>query len=177
MTPDELSVIIKEEARICGFDLCGITGAGHLAPEAALMSSWLGSGCNGGMEFLSRNFEKRADPTLLVPGAKTVIVVALNYFAEPENDSPQWPVISRYAHGRDYHLVVKERMKAMLLSLTAKVAGLEGRIFTDSAPLMEKPLAVRAGLGWQGKNTLLITKDRGSFFFLGGDSYKSDCRL
>lgn len=167
MTPDELSVIIKEEARICGFDLCGITEAGYLDTEAERMGLWLSKGCNGEMEFLARNFEKRSDASLLVPGAKTVIVLALNYYSEPEAGGVQWPVISRYSSGRDYHLEVKERMKAMLRSLAAKVPGLEGRIFTDSAPLMEKPLAVRAGLGWQGKNSLLITRDRGSFFFLG----------
>jgi epoxyqueuosine reductase len=167
MTPDELSVIIKEEARVCGFDLCGITGAGHLDAEAAHMSTWLGEGCNGEMAFLTRNSEKRSDASLLVPGAKTVIVVGLNYYSEPESVGSIWPVISRYASGRDYHLEVKQRLRAMLESLAAKVVGLEGRIFSDSAPLMEKPLAVRAGLGWQGKNSLLITSDRGSFFFLG----------
>lgn len=160
-------MIIKEEARVCGFDLCGITEAGYLEAEAAHLSSWLGQGCNGEMEFLTRNFEKRVDASLLVSGAKTVIVVALNYYSKPEPEGSQWPVISRYASGRDYHLEVKERLKAMLESLAAKVPRLEGRCFTDSAPLMEKPLAVKAGLGWQGKNSLLINRDRGSFFFLG----------
>jgi epoxyqueuosine reductase len=167
MTPDELSVLIKEEARSCGFDLCGIASSDYLQAEASRLRLWLDYRCNGGMKFFLRNSDKRVDPSLLFPGAKSVIVLALNYFADTADRGEQLPVISRYAAGRDYHLVIKEKLRKMLDSLTCKVPGLQGRVFTDSAPLMEKALAVRAGLGSQGRNSLLIVKDKGSWFFLG----------
>lgn len=165
MAPDQLATLIKEKARIAGFDLCGITDAAPLPLPALRLMEWLSKGCNAGMGYMSRNMDKRVNPGLLMPGARSVIVVALNYYSDSRGE--EFPVISRYAAGEDYHMVVKRKLKTMLSALQSEIPDLEGRVFTDSAPLMEKALAVKAGLGNQGRNSLLITRDEGSFFFLG----------
>jgi len=167
MSPAELSDVIKKEALAAGFDLCGITDAGELKENGEMFRLWLERGCHGEMEYLNSNIEKRCNPSLLVPEAKSVIVLALNYFSSPDPLNHGDPIISRYASGVDYHIVMKQKLKSLLSSLKLKIPELEGRVFTDSAPLMEKALAVKAGLGRQGKNTLLLTKQGGSFFFLG----------
>jgi len=167
MVPDELTIIIRQEAHQAGFDLCGITDAIELAEPAIHLKYWLAKGCHGQMSYMGRNPEKRTNPSLLVTGAKTVIVVGLNYYSVPGIEKEGEPVISRYASGVDYHIVVKKKLKALLASLKLKVPHLEGRVFSDTAPLMEKALAVKAGLGSQGKNSLLLSKSSGSFFFLG----------
>jgi epoxyqueuosine reductase len=167
MSPGKVSEIIRQAASASGFDLCGITRAEELIPEGERLMAWLEAGMNGGMDYMNRNTGKRINPAMLVPGAKTVVVVALNYYSEGSYISENGPVISRYASGSDYHSVMKERLSEMLKRLQTLIPGIEGRYFTDSAPVMEKALAVRAGLGSQGRNSLLIVRGRGSFFFLG----------
>ena len=167
MLPAELSDIIKDEALRAGFDLCGITDAGVMKERAERLNIWIENGCHGSMDYMVRNADKRSNPSLLVADAKAVIVVALNYFSPNNREENSDPIISRYASGLDYHIVMKEKLKSLLKHLKLKVSGLEGRVFTDSAPLMEKALAVKAGLGRQGKNTLLLSNSGGSFFFLG----------
>ena len=167
MLPAELSDTIKDEAQKAGFDLCGITDAGVMKESAERLNIWIEQGCHGSMDYMARNADKRTNPSLLVPNAKTVIVLALNYFSTYDREENNGPIISRYASGIDYHIVMKEKLKSLLAQLKLNVPVLEGRVFTDSAPLMEKALAVKAGLGRQGKNTLLLTNNGGSFFFLG----------
>jgi epoxyqueuosine reductase len=122
---------------------------------------------NAGMDYLSRNTGKRIDPSELVAGAQTVVVVALNYYHDRPDLPESFPVISRYAAGTDYHFIMKERLNGMLAMIKNSIPGAEGRAFVDSAPVMEKALAMRAGLGKQGRNSLLIIEGGGSFFFLG----------
>ncbi|MBE0674883.1 MAG: tRNA epoxyqueuosine(34) reductase QueG [Bacteroidales bacterium] len=167
MLPGKVSEIIRQAASASRFDLCGIARAEELIPEGERLMSWLADGMNAGMDYMNRNTGKRINPALLVPGAKTVVVVALNYYPGNSNHSESFPVISRYATGADYHVVMKERLGEMMKRLQTLIPGLEGRVFTDSAPVMEKALAVRAGLGSQGRNSLLIVRGRGSYFFLG----------
>ena len=126
MSPAELSDVIKVEASGVGFDLCGITDAGELTKAGELFSKWLEMGCHGEMEFLNNNVEKRNNPSLLVPEAKSVIVVALNYYSSPEQVKQDDPVISRYASGIDYHIVMKQKLKNLLLTLKQKIPGLDG---------------------------------------------------
>jgi epoxyqueuosine reductase len=121
----------------------------------------------GEMSYLANHFDKRLDPTMLVPGAKSVVVVLLNYFPQQLQTGTNAPIISKYAYGNDYHMVVKEKMKALFDFINTELQPIEGRIFTDSAPVLERAWAVQAGLGWIGKNGLLINRELGSFFFIG----------
>lgn len=168
MDARSLSELIKQEALRAGFDRCGLTPARPLIAEREKLKEWLSHGYNGGMNFMGRDIEKRSDPSCFYEKAATVVIVALNYYPEEGSSNPEIPRIARYAAGRDYHLVLAERLAAMLERLGNLVPALEGRIFVDSSPLMEKALAVRAGVGVRGRNSLIIVKGEGSFFFLGG---------
>jgi epoxyqueuosine reductase len=167
MTPGEISHIIRSEVLAAGFERCGITPAIELTEEKALMERWIAAGCHAGMKYLERNQEKRSNPALLFEGARTVVVATLNYYREREPEAEGEPVFSRYASGRDYHDFVKKRLRQALNASMERIPGLRGRVFADSAPLMEKALAVRAGVGCQGRNSLLIVPGRGSFHFIG----------
>ena len=159
---------VKSLARSLGFEACGISSAAYLENEARLLETWLRRGFHGTMGWMERNVEKRVDPRELVPGAKSVISLVLNYFQDVDhNDDPESAQFSRYAWGDDYHLVMKERMFAMFDELDRTTGGLEGRVFVDSAPIMDKVWAQRSGLGWIGKHTNLIDPKLGSWFFLG----------
>ena len=156
---------VKSTALSLGFDYCGIAKAGKLEEEARYLEKWLQKGYNGTMGYMENYFDLRVDPTKLVPGAKSVITLLLNYFpAEKQNEAS--PQISKYAYGNDYHEVIKSKLKIFLQILKENIGEVTGRGFTDSAPVLERSWAEKSGLGWVGKNGNLITKQSGSFFFI-----------
>ena len=157
---------IKAKATELGFLHVGITKAEHMDDEARKLESWLNKGYQGEMAYMDRHFEKRVDPSKLVPNAKSVISLSFNYYSPKKQEHSTSPKISSYAYGRDYHKVVKSRLKKLFLSIQDRFGQIEGRYFVDSAPVLERDLAKRAGLGWIGKNTMLIHPKMGSFFFL-----------
>ncbi len=157
---------IRELALEMGFAACGFTHAGELTAEREPLTQWLDQGFHAQMSYMENHFEKRLNPSLLVEEAKTVIVLLFNYYPE-KLQRPDAPQIAKYAYGEDYHFVFKEKLRELLSRINSEVTPTEGRVFTDSAPLLERALAVRAGLGWIGKNSLLINKDIGSFFMIG----------
>ena len=161
-----LSYLIRKEASRLGFAFTGIAKAGPLDKEARKLEEWLHSGNHGKMQYMENHFEKRTDPTLLVPGAKSVIVLMHNYFPREKQKDPEAPKIARYAYGEDYHFVLKRKLKDLLRFIRSEVGEVNGRCFVDSAPVMERDWAKRTGLGWTGKNTLLINPKAGSYFFL-----------
>ena len=159
---------VKSLARELGFDGCGIARAERLDNEALLLETWLTRGYHGTMTWMERNFEKRVDPQKLVPGARSVISLIFNYHVEKARDhNPNTALFSRYAWGDDYHDVARDRMLEMFDRLDSLAGGLNGRVFIDSAPIMDKVWAARGGLGWIGKHTNLISTEIGSWFFLG----------
>lgn len=164
----ERSREVKELARELGFMACGISRAGFLEEAAPRLEKWLEEGKHGRMQWMENHFEKRLDPTRLVEGARSVISVLLNYY--PEQKLPEGPddyKISKYAYGEDYHHVLKDKLKSFVSRLGERFGEINGRVFTDSAPVMDKVWAEKSGLGWIGKNSNLITRDSGSFFFIG----------
>jgi epoxyqueuosine reductase len=165
--PSTFSQLIKAKAYELGFSACGIAPAKRLEDDDNRLTKWLESGYHGSMAYLANHFEKRVNPAELVEGAKSVVSVLLNYYTATKQEDPQAPVISKYALGKDYHFVVKERLFELLSYIHSNLAPCTGRTFADSAPLLEKSLASRAGLGWIGKNTLLINPKLGSFLFIG----------
>ena len=162
----ERSAVVKRLAMENGFDLCGIASAEHLQEEASRLENWLMQHKNGDMEYMARNKEKRLDPTKLVEGARSVISLVQNYYPREDIFRNKKYRISKYAYGRDYHKVILKKLKKFMASLNEKFGTVNGRIFVDSAPVMERQWAARAGLGWIGKNTLLLNKTMGSYFFL-----------
>jgi len=163
-----LAQALKAEARRLGFDACGISKAEPLDEEARRLEAWLKAGFHGTMYWMERHFDKRIDPTRLVEGARSVISVLHNYYQPVAHDpSPDTGKISRYAWGDDYHEVLKEKLYQLFAWLEAQVGEVHGRAFVDSAPVMDKAWARRSGLGWIGKNTNLINRRMGSFFFIG----------
>ena len=159
---------IKAEAYRLGFSACGIAQA-NAVPEEIMQEydDWVDTGYHGDMDYLARNRELRSDPRLLLPGTKSLILVAMNYYPETKQD-PEAPQFAYYAYGRDYHKVVKKHLDSLLHYMQEKLAlQVEGRAFSDSAPIMERYWAEKAGLGWRGKNSLLIIPRAGSYFFLG----------
>jgi epoxyqueuosine reductase len=156
---------VKKLANDLGFLDCRISKAEPLQKEARQLEGWLSKGFQGNMDYLENNFDKRVDPTKLVPGAKSVIVLSENYYSEAEQN-PDSPKISKYAYGRDYHKVIRKKMKHFLALLNAQFGEIQGRGFVDSAPVLEKAWAAKSGLGWIGKHSNVLTKKNGSFFFL-----------
>jgi epoxyqueuosine reductase len=161
------SQLIKAKATELGFDACGISPAKQLEEDSIQLLSWLGSGYHGTMGYMANHFEKRVNPAKLVEGAKSVVSVLLNYYTDQKQEDPEAPVISKYAFGKDYHYELKERLFKLLSYIRTELSPCEGRAFVDSAPLLEKALAREAGLGWIGKNSLLIHPRQGSFLFIG----------
>ncbi len=159
--------MIKTEALRLGFDDCGIAPASPLHVEASRLKQWLSSGYHGTMQFMENHAGKRADVTRLVPGTRSVIVVLLNYFTLTKQADPYSPVISKYAYGKDYHSIIRKKLALLLQYINSAIGTTFGRGFSDSAPVMDKAWAVKAGLGWPGKNTNLISPDKGSFLFIG----------
>ena len=156
---------IKSEAKRLGFLSCGISKAGFLEAEAPRLEAYLNQNFNGQMQYMENHFDKRLDPTLLVEDAKSVVSLLLNYYPD-ENQIEDTYKISKYAYGQDYHFVIKEKLKELLESIQTEIGEVSGRAFVDSAPVLDKAWAAKAGLGWVGKHTLLISKKAGSFYFV-----------
>ena len=161
------SQLIKVKASELGFSACGISPARLLEDDSLHLSAWLNSGNNGTMAYMANHFDKRVNASLLVDGAKSVISVLLNYYTDQKQEDPEAPVISKYALGKDYHHVLKDKLYQLFAYIQTDLAPCEGRTFVDSAPLLEKALAREAGLGWIGKHSLLINPKMGSFLFIG----------
>lgn len=164
--PGKLNAFIKEQAALLGFDETGITAAMPLTMEASHFNDWLSKGYQSGMSYLERNIDKRTDPSLMVVGAKTIIVLLTNYYPEsllPETDNY---VVAKYAYGEDYHEVIRKRLNGLISKIKELAGDISIRGFVDSAPVLERAWAVKAGLGWIGKNTCLINPQKGSFFFI-----------
>ncbi|HSI70000.1 MAG TPA: tRNA epoxyqueuosine(34) reductase QueG [Gillisia sp.] len=156
---------IKAEANRLGFFSCGISRAGFLEEEAPRLESYLKRGMHGEMQYMENHFDKRLDPTKLVEGSKTVISLLLNYY--PEKEQPEGTYkISKYAYGRDYHFVIKDKLKDLLSFIHKEIGEVDGRAFVDSAPVLDKAWAAKSGLGWIGKNSNLLTRQVGSFYFI-----------
>lgn len=163
-----LSYRIKNKAAELGFDKCGIVPAGRLTPEAGRLREWLEGGLHGEMKWMEREPDKRADPAEIFPAARSMVVLAMNYFTPHEHcDGTDTGKVSRYAWGDDYHDILRGRMQDLFAWIQAEIPGADGKACVDTAPVMEKPWAVRAGLGWIGKHSNLITKEFGSWVFLG----------
>ena len=159
------SKLIKTAAKNLGFLSCGISKAEFLEEEAPRLEQWLKEGKHGQMAYMENNFDKRLDPRLLVPGAKSVVSLLLNYYTDKQQVKGA-PKISKYAFGTDYHFVIKGKLKQLFQILQDQIGEINGRVFVDSAPVMDKAWAARSGLGWMGKNTNLITQKVGSFYFI-----------
>jgi epoxyqueuosine reductase len=165
MNKQQLSQYIHRKAIEIGFDAIGISQADYLPQEAELLKRWLAENRHGEMKYMENHFEMRTDPRLILENAKSVISVALNYFPKQlqRSDAPQ---ISKYAYGQDYHSIIKKKLFELQDAIN-QVEPHQSRIFTDSAPVMDKAWAIRAGLGWEGKNGNIINPKLGSFIFLG----------
>jgi len=166
-TSENASDRIKAKAKELGFLDCGISATRFLAEEKNRLLNWLQSGMNGEMEYMANHLDKRLDPRLLVENSRSVISVLLNYFPAEKQSDQDAPVLSKYAFGTDYHFVMKDKLGELLLFIQSEIALCEGRCFVDSAPALDRAWAARAGLGWIGKNTNLISTEHGSFFFIG----------
>lgn len=164
-TQQEHAAFVKETAQRLGFMSCGISKAEFLEAEAPRLEKWLQEEKQGKMAYMENYFDKRLDPTLLVPGAKSVISLLYNYFPQTQQPSNTYK-IAKYAYGQDYHFVIKDKLKALQKAISARMGQINGRAFVDSAPVLEKAWAAKSGLGWVGKNSNLITKKAGSFYFI-----------
>ncbi|MEP7213857.1 MAG: tRNA epoxyqueuosine(34) reductase QueG [Acidobacteriota bacterium] len=163
-----ITAAIKEKALELGFSKVGVAAAGRLDAEGERLDAWLGRGMHGQMAWMERDPEKRVDPRVIFPGTRSMIVVALNYFTPHEHEQkPAAGKISRYAWGDDYHDVLKGKLAELLEWIKSEIPEADGKICVDTAPVMDKAWAVRAGLGWQGKHSNVITKEFGSWVFLG----------
>lgn len=165
-----ITMKVRQKARDLGFDACGFSRAQKLDKEAYRLEQWLNEGRHGTMGWMENNFEKRIDPTLLVPGSKSVVSVLGSYrFEENEQDDKNnpGPKIAKYARGRDYHKTFKSRLKSLFNFTKQEAGNMNGRFFVDSAPVMDKAWAQRSGLGWMGKNGNLLNKNLGSWFLIG----------
>ena len=159
------SDFIKNKSIELGFISCGISKSGFLENEIGRFESWLKNNYHGQMSYMERNFDKRMDTTKLVAGSKSVISLLFNYYPSKEINNDSFK-ISKYAYGKDYHFIIKDKLKSLLSSMRNEIGEIDGRVFVDSAPIMEKAWAKKSGLGWIGKNTNLISKKTGSFFFI-----------
>lgn len=160
--------LIKQKAIDLGFDACGISKAEFLEDEAPRLEKWLNLNMHGQMAYMANHFDKRLDPRKLVDGAKSVISVLLNYYPEEKlPESKEDIKISKYAYGTDYHYVLKDKLKDLMEFISEEIGEVNGRIFVDSAPVMDKVWAKKSGIGWIGKHTNLINRSIGSFFFIG----------
>ncbi len=165
MFAEKNTALIKSEALRLGFNSCGIAIATQLDDDARRLEQWLRKGHQSGMQYMERNFDLRIDPRKLVPGAKSVITLLLNYFPS-EQQQQQAPKIAKYAWGADYHFVIKDKLNELLDFIKQNIGDVNGRGFVDSAPVLERAWATKSGLGWVGKNGNLLTKHSGSFFFI-----------
>lgn len=160
------SHMIKQEAQRLGFMSCGIAKADFLEEEAPRFENWLKANNHGEMNYMENHFDKRLDPRILVEGSKSIVSLTLNYYTEEKQIDISAPKISKYAYGTDYHTVIKDKLQELMAFIRDNIGDVDGRCFVDSAPVMDKAWAQKAGLGWRGKNSNLISKQAGSFFFL-----------
>ncbi|SEL20090.1 epoxyqueuosine reductase [Aquimarina amphilecti] len=158
--------LIKTEAKRLGFLSCGISRAEFLEEEAPRLEKWLHQNMNGQMSYMENHFDKRLDPTKLVPDSKSVISLLLNYFPSETQKDSEAPKISKYAYGHDYHHVIKSKLKQLQEFISEQIGEVHGRAFVDSAPVLDKAWAARSGLGWIGKNSNLLTQKVGSYYFI-----------
>ncbi|NNL15011.1 MAG: tRNA epoxyqueuosine(34) reductase QueG [Flavobacteriaceae bacterium] len=158
--------LIKTEAQRLGFLSCGISKAEFLEQEAPKLENWLNKNMHGQMHYMENHFDKRLDPTKLVDGSKSVVSLLLNYYPFEIQKDKSAPKISKYAYGKDYHFVIKDKLKKLLNFIREEIGEVEGRAFVDSAPVLDKVWAARSGLGWIGKNSNLLTQQVGSFYFI-----------
>lgn len=165
MDASRIKALIISKAAELGCLHVGFSKAEFLAEEAPRLTNWFKSDMHGSMSYMENHFDMRLDPTILVPGAKTVISFLFNYFPEKAMDESGLQ-LSKYAYGEDYHFVIKDKLKALTTTLSETIGAIEGRIFVDSAPVLEKAWAAKGGLGWIGKHTNLINPKAGSFYFL-----------
>lgn len=163
----EKSHRIKEKAIELGFLECGIAHADLLSEDSGKLREWLDREYHGEMAYMENHFDKRTDPRKLVDGARSVIVVLQNYHTAEKQIDPAAPVISKYAYGKDYHKIVRKKLKSMLAWLQDEFPPVSGRVFVDSAPVMERAWGRLGGLGWIGKHSLLLNRRHGSWFFIG----------
>ncbi len=166
MHQTELTAFVKERAAQLGFSHCGISKARRLDEEAPRLEKYLKEGRHGRMAYMENHFDKRLDPRLLVDGAKSVISLIVNYFPGKEAGYTSPLKVSKYARGEDYHFVIKDMLFTLGEELRARAGNINYRVFTDSAPVLDRAWAVNAGLGWIGRNTMMITPRNGSFFFI-----------
>ena len=187
----ELTRLLKNKAYELGFSFCGVAEAQFLDEEASSLELWLKRGYNSGMDYMANYFDTRLDPRVLLPGARSVISLAFNYFPN-QNQPDEAPFkISKYAYGIDYHEVIREKLSCLAEFLRQRAGDIHIRTFVDSAPVLERAWAVKAGIGWIGRNSMLISRRNGSFFFLAelitdlqlkfdtplGRNYCGDCSL
>ena len=162
---EKYTIFIKNTCRQLGFDFCGIARAEKLDDDARRLDAWLTKGMHAKMQYMENYFDLRTDPTKLVPGAKSVITVLMNYFPQ-EQQKTSFSKIAKYAYGHDYHEVIREKLKQLLAMMKEEIGEINGRGFVDSAPVLERSWAVKSGLGWIGKNGNLLNNRSGSFFFI-----------
>lgn len=175
MQKSHLTRLLKQHSQYLGFSYCGIAKADFLEDEAPRLEAWLKQNMQGQMHYMENHFDKRLDPRLLVEGAKSVVSLLYNYYPTqtlPADDNYQ---ISKYAYGKDYHHVIKDKLKELLAYIQAEVGEIGGRAFVDSAPVLDKAWAKRAGLGWVGKHSNLINRKVGSFFFIAELIIDAEC--
>jgi epoxyqueuosine reductase len=165
MNSTQYTNFIKQQSKLLGFDYCGIAKAQFLNEDAKRLEQWLNKGMHGSMEYMENYFDLRVDPSKLVPNAKSVITLLLNYFPSHKQNTDT-PKISKYAYGKDYHEVIREKLKMLLQLIKTEIGEINGRGFVDSAPVLERTWAQKSGLGWIGKNGNLINKQSGSYFFI-----------
>lgn len=166
-SPTRYTQLIRQKASELGFQYCGVSKAEFLEDEAPRLEKWLNARMHGQMSYMENHFDKRLDPRLLVDGAKSVVSLLLNYYPEAEIKTEENGYkISKYAYGIDYHFVIKDKLKTLLSFLQEEIGDINGRVFVDSAPVMDKVWAKKSGLGWVGKNSNLLNRQMGSFFFI-----------
>ncbi len=163
---DRNTKLIKDKAKELGFFFCGVSKADFLKEEAPRLEKWLADGRNGKMDYMQNHFDKRLDPRLLVDDAKSVVSLLLNYYPSETQTDPKAPKLSKYAYGEDYHFIIKDKLKDLFNFIQDVIGEVGGRVFVDSAPVMDKAWAKKSGLGWIGKNSNLINPKNGSFFFI-----------
>jgi epoxyqueuosine reductase len=163
--PANYAAMIKQRAAELGFLHCGISKAEFLEDQAPRLEKWLKEEKHGKMGYMANHFDMRLDPRLIVDGAQSVISLAFNYYAKPR-DADSGPRVSRYAYGEDYHFVLKDKLHELLAFIRETAGEVNGRVFVDSAPVLERAWAQRSGLGWIGKNSMLLHQKAGSYLFL-----------
>lgn len=166
MNPAKNTFLIKQEAARLGFEFCGVSKAGFLEEEAPRLEQWLSQNMHGKMGYMERNFDKRLDPRKLVDDAKSVVSLLLNYYTEEKQQDASAPKISMYAYGKDYHTVIKNKLAELMQFIRSTIGEVNGRMFVDSAPVLDRAWAKKSGLGWIGKNANLIHPKAGSYFFI-----------